>query len=116
MHAIDERPDPMYTMHFFQPLFVVVFFVVPFGSSGEIHSLDQLNFLSDVIVPLANHKWRLRSDDGVFKNLEAKVPGDLLSDLMLNGMIICHPSRSLSNVSKKVRTNNRTYPLDLSFL
>lgn len=103
-------------MHFFLlPLFVVLFFVAPFGSSREIHSLEKLNFLSDVILPLANHKWRLRSDDGVFENMEAKVPGDLLSDLMLNGMITCHLSRSLSNVSKKVRTNNRTFPLDLSF-
>ncbi len=78
-----------YMMHFILPLIVFVFFNLPSVSSNETDSIDHFNLLADAIIPLANNKWRLRSDDGVFEDLVAKVPGDLLSDLMTNGMISC---------------------------
>ena len=43
--------------------------------------------MSDFIIPLTNDKWTLWSKDQVFTNLTARVPGDLLSDLMMNGII-----------------------------
>ena len=56
-------------------------------SSNTEPSVTRSNILSDVIIPLSNENWSLRSNDNVFTNLKARVPGDLLSDLMMNGVI-----------------------------
>ena len=58
-----------------------------FFSSGNTASITTSKIISDFMVPLANDKWILSSDDLVFTNLTARVPGDLLSDLMTNGLI-----------------------------
>lgn len=75
-----------YNMHFL-PLVVFGFLILLSVSSNET---DHFNLLADTIIPLENNEWRLRSNDGVFEDLIAKVPGDLLSDLMTNGMISCN--------------------------
>lgn len=56
-------------------------------SSSKEHSVTHPNILSDVIIPLTNSNWSLQSNDQVYTNLKARVPGDLLSDLMVNGVI-----------------------------
>ena len=64
-----------------------VFLVARFAASEEIRSGSQSNLLSDVVIPLTGGSWTLWSDDQVFTNLKASVPGDILSDLMINGLI-----------------------------
>jgi hypothetical protein len=58
-----------------------------FVSSSSTPSVTPSNILSDFIIPLTNDKWTLWSKDQFFTNLTARVPGDLLSDLMMNGLI-----------------------------
>lgn len=78
-----------YNMHFL-PLVVFGFLILLSVSSNETDSVDHFSLLADTIITLENNEWRLRSNDGVFEDLIAKVPGDLLSDLMTNGMISCN--------------------------
>ena len=59
-----------------------IFVADRFVSSGSTPSV-----LSDIIIPLTNNNWTLWSSDQIFMNLTAQVPGDLLSDLMMNGLI-----------------------------
>lgn len=58
-----------------------------FVSSSSISSITTSNILSDYVIPLTNNNWTLSSEDRIFTNLTAQVPGDLLSDLMTNGLI-----------------------------
>ncbi len=61
--------------------------IARYVASKEIRSSSQSKLLSDVVIPLAGDSWTLWSHDQVFTNLKASVPGDLLSDLMMNGLI-----------------------------
>jgi len=58
-----------------------------FDPSNSLPTIASSNILSDIVIPLTIHNWTLSSDDHVFTNLTARVPGDLLSDLMMNGII-----------------------------
>jgi hypothetical protein len=59
-----------------------------FATARLASSVNHSNFLPDIVIPLtSNHNWTLRSDDQIFTNLTARVPGDLLSDLMINELI-----------------------------
>ena len=58
-----------------------------FTSSRSAASIIDSNILSDTLITLTNNNWTLWSNDKVFTNLSATVPGDLLSDLMKNGLI-----------------------------
>ena len=86
------RSNVIATIHYIMRFLIIVFFYVvfvaaPLVSSKDVPSVTPSSFLSDVVIPLSNNTWTLWSNDKVFTNLKAKVPGDLLSDLMLNGMI-----------------------------
>lgn len=61
--------------------------VVCFVASKEIPETNESKVLSDIVIPLTNDNWTLWSRDEVFTDLKASVPGDLLSDLMINGLI-----------------------------
>jgi len=74
-------------MPFIYNLICAMFTAAHFVSSSSISSVTTSNILSDFVIPLTNINWTLSSQDLIFANLTARVPGDLLSDLMMNGLI-----------------------------
>eukprot|EP00536_Pseudo-nitzschia_multiseries_P017061 jgi/Psemu1/70068/estExt_Genemark1.C_13600007 len=68
-------------------LICTAFVVSHLFSSGNASFTTTSDILSDFIIPLPKDNWSLRSNDLVFENLTAQVPGDLLSDLMRNRLI-----------------------------
>lgn len=67
--------------------FILAFFVAARFASSSAPSSKRSNIISDIVISLSNKKWALWSNDQVFTDLTAQVPGDLLSDLMMNGLI-----------------------------
>jgi hypothetical protein len=71
--------------------------------------------LSDFIIPLTIDNWTLWSKDQFFTNLTARVPGDLLTDLMMNGLIDDpYIDRNFLTQEKVWNGNDRNVP-DKSF-
>lgn len=58
-------------------------------SSSNVLSFHPFSYISSqVMIPLyGNHTWTIHSTDGAYQGIQAKVPGDILSDLYRNNLI-----------------------------